>query len=253
MYTILMQAGLIFWWIILLTFLQKYHYKILNFLTKNTHIIIKKIFRFFIRIWIIIHELCHLFFWVLSWSKVKNINLFSKNWWSVTFETKNYIWALSQHYDKPGFIFMLFLNQIGIFLTSLWPLIFWIFVTFLLQDKLQVPLSFSQVNDFLWSLSGENIAYLAIYFLLIPSFALSVQDIKHFVISRQSWLGATIVGSIINMIIFSLFVIFLTIFYELFILFFIFYIIIFIILLLWAGLKIILTYLYKLWKKSFSS
>ena len=227
---ILIEISTIFFGIILVTFLQKYHYKMLNFLMKNSHFFMKKIFQFFIRFWVIIHEICHLIFWILSWSKVKNISLFSKTWGSVSFETKNYIWALGQHYDKPGFIFALFLNQIGIFLTSIWPLIFWIVVTIFLQNYLEIPLEINKIPDFLLALNIKEILILLLYFLLIPSFILSFQDIKHFIISHQSSLGATIIASGINIIIFVLFLWFLTIFFEFFSLFFIFYICIFCIL-----------------------
>lgn len=251
MQILIIELLTLLWWIVLLTILQRFHYKMLYFLTRKQNFLIQWFFQFFIRFWVIIHEICHLFFWILSGAKVNKINLFSKNWGSVSFQTKNYIWALSQHYDKPGFLFWLFFNQIWIFLTSLWPLLFGIIFTYLIQNYLQIPLEISKIPEFLLQLNIFQILIVSVYFLLIPSFILSFQDIKHFIISRQSNFAATIVWSIINTLIFVIFLLFLTLFYEYFLLFFILYCWIFIILffVFWLiKLFLIVKKGFRLWK-----
>lgn len=235
---LLFEATILFFGIFFLSVLQKYHFKMLYKMMRNFHSFLKLFIQFFIRFWVIVHEICHLIFWILSGAKINKIQLFSKTWGSVSFQTKNYIWALSQHYDKPGFLFWLFFNQIWIFLTSLWPLLFGIIFTYFVQSYLQIPLEINKIPEFFLQLHIYEIGILILYFLLIPSFILSFQDLKHFIISRQSNFAATFAGSFINTIIFILFLFFLTLFYEFFILFFIFY----------CGVFILLFFFYLLHK-----
>ena len=248
---ILIKWIIIFCIIIILTFFQKYHFKMLFFLSNNLPKIFSYIFKFFIRLWIIIHELTHLIFWIISWWKVKNIKLFAQNWGQVQFETKNYIWAIWNNYHKRWFFLFLFFNQIWIFLTSIWPLILWLLFNYIIIIKLywfdielnNYILDYSIIYpSFVKIFSNFTNTYIfIIYILLLPSFILSFQDISNFIISKQENKLATFWWSIINSIIFISFILFLTLFYEIFLYFLFFYLIIFIVLALISLLvKIIL-------------
>ena len=235
---------IILWIIIILTFLQNFHFKMLYFLSNNLPKIFSYIFRFFIRFWIIIHEILHLFFWIICWWKVKSIKLFEKNWGQVEFITKNYIWAMWENYHKSWFFLFLFFNQIWVFLTSIWPLIWWLIVNYIIIIKLyQLEIDPNNLNlDFSIIYSSlYNMIIFIVYILLLPSFLLSFQDLSNFIISKQESRLATFWWSIINTIIFILFLLFLTLFYNIFLYFLFFYLIIFILLILISLiLKIIL-------------
>lgn len=228
--SLLIEIAIIFWGIILLTVLQKYHFKMLYYLAKQYHSLLRYIIKFIIRTWIIIHEVCHMIFWILSGAKIKKVELFRKDGGRVSFETKNYIWHLSQFSWHPGYMFQLFFNQIGIFLTSIWPLIFWIVFTYLIIFSLNIDISTENYSDIFSVLEVKDYWILLLYTIIIPSFILSYQDIKNFIISAQDSIGATIIWSFINTLIFMCFLAFLTFFFEYFLFFGIFYIIIFIIL-----------------------
>jgi hypothetical protein len=249
MSSLIIEVSIIFWGIILLTILQKYHFKILYYLAHKYHSFFRFIIKFIIRTWIIVHELSHLLFWIISGAKVKKVELFRKDWWRVTFQTKNYIWHLWEYYDRPGFMFHLFFNQIGIFLTSIWPLIVWIISTYFISHYLD--LNILNYKERLFSLEVFEYWILIIYAIFVPSFILSFQDIKNFIISHQTNLVSTIAGSFINTIIFLCFLAFLTFFYEFFLFFGLFYIGIFILLLAYFSLNCIyFKYLKKIFKKS---
>lgn len=224
---ILIKSLVIFFLILLLTFLQKYHFKMLRYISSKYHNIFRIFILSIIRFWVIIHELSHLFFWIISWAKIHKVELFRKDWWRVTFWTKNYIWHLWQYWWNPWYLTKLFLNQIWIFLTSIWPLIIWMLITFLLFYYLKLPFEFNLLKDFLYTSNIYIITSILLYIILIPSFILSYQDIKNFIISKQDNLWATIIWSIINTIIFILFLFFLSLFYNYFIIFSIIYILLF--------------------------
>lgn len=186
--------------IFLSTVLQKYYYIILNKIASLSYFT-NKVFSFVIRFWVIIHELCHLFFWFLSWNKIKEINLFDKTWWKVIYETKDYIWNLSQNWFSFNYFFFLVLNQIWLFLTSIWPLFFWILISYLFFWIFFLDMDFSNIwNIFIFWI------FLFFYSIFIPSFVLSFQDISIFLISKQSWFFSTIFWSIINISIFLWFI-----------------------------------------------
>jgi hypothetical protein len=249
MHDLFIQISVIFWGIILLTVLQKYHFKILYYLAHKYHSFFKYIIKFIIRTGIIIHECSHLLFWVLSWAKIKKVELFRKDGWRVTFQTKNYIWHLAEYYDRPWFMFHLFFNQIGIFLTSIWPLIVWIIVTYILSYYLGINIY--NYSEIIFQLNIFQYAMLILYAVIIPSFILSFQDIKNFIISKQTNLASTIVWSMINTFIFLCFLSFLTFFYDFFLFFGLFYIIIFMLVLAYFSLNYIYyKYLKKFFKKS---
>lgn len=234
---VFIQISVIFWGIILLTILQKFHFKMLYYLSKKYHNSLRYMIRFIIRTWIIIHEVCHLIFGFLSGAKIKNIELFRKDWGRVTFETKNYIGHLSQYSWHPGFMFQLFFNQIGIFLTSIGPLIFGIGLTYFVIYSLNINIVTQNYIEILSGLRLKDYGILLLYTIIIPSFILSFQDIKNFIISSQDSIWATIAGSFINTIIFICFLWFLTFFYEYFLFFWIVYLSIFIILFLFWSIN----------------
>lgn len=190
---------IIIWIIIFSTFLQKYYFVVLEKI-KNSSKVSSIIFGFIIRFWVIIHEFCHLIFGFLSWNKIKEVRLFDKNWWKVVYETKNYIWALSQNWHNLNFIFFLILNQIWLFLTSIWPLVFWIWLTYFLVNYFLVLDYSILLNILLWWF------FVILYSIFIPSFVLSYQDLSIFMISKQDWILATIFWSLINSIIFLSFI-----------------------------------------------
>lgn len=188
--------------ILFTTFVQKYYFLLLQNM-RIIHPLLGRIFGYIIRFWVIVHEMCHIFFVFLSGNKIKEIRLFGKNGGRVTVEYKNYIWDLPKHGLSLWFFSALILNQIGLFLIWFWPLFFWIVLNYIifnyfwiasLNDFLDVPITFSLV------------AIVIGYSILIPSFALSIEDIEKFFISPQESRPATIVGSFINALIFLLFV-----------------------------------------------
>jgi len=225
MLNVLIQSLIILVWIILLTIFQRYHYKMLDYLAHKYHSIFKWIIKFIRRFWIIIHELWHLFFWVLSGAKIQKVELFRDDWWRVVFATKDYIWHLPKYSWHSWYLFKLFFNQIWIFLTSIWPLIFWIISTFLIVNYFDIPLNFNEFKSYILNhkFDYKTIWITIIYIIFIPSFLLSIIDIKNFIISRQDWYFATIFWSFINTFIFICFLAFLTFFFDFFLFFFIIY------------------------------
>jgi len=215
------QSIIIFVLIIFLTFLQKYHFIMLDYLSKVYWWIFRILIRFLIRTSIIIHELSHLFFWILSWAKIHKVELFRSDWWRVSFWTKNYIWHLSEYSWSPWYLTILFFNQIWIFLTSIWPLIIWITSIFFLIFYFNIPFDIKNLNNLYLFLNESylNYFYLICIIIFIPWFILSFQDIKNFIISKQDTFWATFVGSFINTIIFIIFLLFLSFFYNYFLLF----------------------------------
>lgn len=213
----LVDVWIVFWIVLLSTFLQKYYFLVLHKI-KSKSIFLQFIFWFIIRFWIIIHEFMHLFFWFLSWNKIQEIHLFDKNGWKVIFQTKNYIWALSQYWLSLRFIFWLIFNQIWLFLTSFWPLFFWVVATFFFFWYFEIY----TLDDFKNNFSNFDFIFmLVIYSIFIPSFILSYEDISIFFISKQENILATIFWSIINILIFVWFLFtFSSFFKEYFIFFF---------------------------------
>ena len=226
--------------IVCTTFVQKYYFLVLNS-TKNIHSVLWYIFGFIIRFWLILHEICHLFFGFVSGNKIVEIRLFDKNDWRVTFQSKNYIWDLSKYGMSSWYLFALILNQIGLFLISFWPLFFWIalsyfiFTYFWITDidaLLQIKMSYSLVFIILF------------YSIFIPSFALSFEDIEKFFISRQENIAATVIWSIINFLIFFSFIL---IFSYFFVNYFIFFWILFLMMFFFQAM----IYVTFLWIKNF--
>lgn len=249
--SLFIEITIIFWGIILLTTLQKYHFKMLYYLAHKYHNFFRYIIKFIIRIGIITHECSHLLFWIISWAKVKKVELFRQDWWRVTFQTKNYIGHLAEYYDRSWFMFHLFFNQIGIFLTSIWPLIIWIIFTYILLYFLWIKIDTWTPEEVYKIFTWKEYIALIIYAIFIPSFILSFQDIKNFIISKQTNLASTIVWSFINTIIFFAFLAFLTFFYDFFLFFWLFYIWLFLILFAYFSLNYMyFKFLKKFFKKS---
>lgn len=214
MIEILLESFYIFLIICVLTLWQKYYFKNIYYIEYR----LKKlwfIIKVFLRIWVIIHEFCHLFFGILAWNKPVKIDLFSKNWWKVSFQTKDYIWSLPNYWFSAGYFFRLILNQVGIFLTSIWPLFVWIVLNFFLINYLEIDI-FNLKN---FEINYINFIIIVLYSIFLPSFILSYQDIKNFIISKQSNIFATILASLINTSIFVAFLWAMTFLFEWFILF----------------------------------
>jgi len=183
---IFINIFIIFWIIFLSTFFQKHYYKILWFISWKSPKIIRLKIKFITRFWIILHEFSHAFFSFLSWHKIQEINLFSKNWWNVKYLYKNYIQGFWKWIFSFNYWIKLIFNQIWIFLTSFWPLIFWIILNYFFWniifwiDIKNLDANFLEIFK---NLDFLKIIYLIIYFLLIPTFILSWKDISHFFIS----------------------------------------------------------------------
>jgi len=197
--------------IFFLTFLQKYHFRMLYYIKARSNRFVNILVVVVLRIGVIIHEFSHLLFWLLFGAKIKKIELFKKNWGQVSFATKDYI-ANIAFIDKNKFRYFLKLlyNRIWIFLTSLGPLIVGIFLNILIINlftgnqifSLNPDIDFSQIHTslFLFSL-------LVIYgFLILPSFILSFKDISHFFFYKWQNRWASIIGSIINISTFIFFI-----------------------------------------------
>ena len=234
----------IFLLLISLTFFQKYYYTILFFIRAKSPNILWKIINFIVRFWIILHEFSHVFFSFLAWHKIQEINLFSKNWWNVKYQYKNYIQSFWRWFFSFEYWILLILNQIWIFLAAIWPLIFWIILNYFFWNNL-IWINFSFENFFLnykfflYELNWIKIFFITIYFILIPNFVLSWQDISHFIISRQKTKIATFVWSIINILIFIIFLFLFSLSFNFFILFCLwFFISFFVILFFWILVKI---------------
>ena len=234
------QILVIFFLILILSFFQKYYYILLNYL--KSFFWLKYIINFIIRIWVILHEFSHVFFTFLAWNKIQEINLFSKNWWYVKYQYKNYIWNLWEWFWYLFFWIKLIFNQIWIFLSSAWPLIFWtIFTYFFWHDLIWI----NNYNEILYKLNWINILYIIIYIILIPNFILSWKDISHFIISKQNRFLATFIWSCINFIIFIWFLSIFTLVLNYFIIFSLSFFISFFILLILSFLLFILNFIAK--------
>ncbi len=228
----LIDGTIIFVLILILTFLQKYYYKILFYLKRYKFL--KHTVSFIIRTWVIIHEFAHVFFAFLSWAKIQEIKLFEKTWWYVKYSYKNYIQAMAEGMNSFSYWILLILNQIWIFLTSLWPLILWIWLNYifwyyLIWLDLQNFQDFNNILEYIWYL---DIVYLFVYILIIPSFVLSWKDISHFIVSKQNNIIATFIWSFINIFIFILFMMLFSLTLHYFILFVIWFLLSFSILLI---------------------
>ncbi|MDD2515979.1 MAG: hypothetical protein PHF46_01000 [Candidatus Gracilibacteria bacterium] len=229
--------------IFFLTVMQRIHFKILNKMQSSSKII-SILGKTLFRIGVIIHEFSHLIFAILSFSKIKKINLFSKTGGSVQYSTPDYIGELPLYYDNSMYWIRLFLNQIGIFLISIGPLIVGIILNyFFVKNFLGIKGEFFDINEYLqvfskdWLKASGFVIYTVFF---IPSFILSFQDFSNFIIARQGNIGATVVGSFLNTTIFILFIAFLTNFITIFTSFFIFYIISFCVLLIFFVIYMIL-------------
>lgn len=240
---ILINSIIIFCWIIILTIFQYFHFIILNII-KNFSFIFSIIWNFLFRIWVIIHEFSHLLFWLLFGAKITKIDLFSRTWWSVSYQTKDYIGNMV-YSDKIQFFWIkLLLNQIWIFLTSLWPLIVWICLNyFFIRNYLGIKSEIFELNEFIKIFSSDYLKFLVFIWytvFFIPSFILSWQDISNFFIHKWDNIWATIVASLINTIIFAGFLVLISNFLNIFLSFFLFYLISFLMLLVFFIIFIIL-------------
>ncbi len=211
---ILLKSLYIFLIIVWLTIMQKYYSQNMYYIV-NKQKILWIIFRIIQRIWVIIHEFCHLFFGILAWNKPKEIHLFKANWWNVVFETKDYIWSLPNNWHSPIYLFYLVLNQIWIFLTSIWPLLVWVVLNIFVIKYLDINIT--DLKSF--KIDIYKIIVIIIYSIILPSFVLSYKDIKNFIISKQSNIFSTIFASIINTLIFVWFLIAMSFLFDGFLIF----------------------------------
>lgn len=198
------------------TFLQKYYFLLLHKM-KEEHIFLHAFIGFIIRFWVIIHEFCHMFFWFLSGNKLKEISLFDKNGGKVVYATKNYIGHLSEYGLSLNYIFLLIFNQIGIFLTSFWPLIVGVGLSFFVFQYLRIT-DIATLKSF--DFDYKSVLFLIFYSIFIPSFVLSYEDISKFFISKQYGIFSTFFGSLINTAIFVWFMVLFSSFIVNFVVFF---------------------------------
>lgn len=198
------------------TFVQKYYFILLHKM-KEESIFLSAFIGFIIRFWVIIHEFCHMFFWFISGNKLKEISLFDKNGGKVVYETKNYIGHLSEYGLSLNYIVLLIFNQIWIFLTSFWPLIVGVGVSFFLFQYLWIT-DWTSFQNFDYNI--KSIIIVLLYSIFIPSFVLSYEDISKFFISRQYGIFSTFLGSIINTAIFVGFMVLFSSFIVNFVVFF---------------------------------
>lgn len=229
--------------IFFLSLFQKLYYLIL-FKIANLWYKINFIYRFIIRFWVIIHELSHMFFAILTWNKISKVDMFKDDGGEVIILSKNYIWELPKYWFSFNFILLMVLNQIGLFLVSFWPLLFWIIFIYLFCNYLWIYSFYDIINIKFNFLNSIIIFFLSIF---IPSFVLSFQDIKWFFVSNQEYKLSTLVWSLINSIIF---VLFLFIFWDLIIWYFIIFCFIFLIMFL---LQLIFYILLKIFYIIFNS
>lgn len=210
----------IFFIIIFLTFFQKFYYKMLFFLKENSFFEI--IFAIIIRTGVILHEFSHMFFAFIAGNKILKVNLFAPSGWYVKYAYKNYIASIWEGMWKIKFWLLLFLNQIGIFLTSLGPLIVWIALNRFFRNYI------AWANFDIWNLDYQSIVdsldvwkitLIIFYIIFLPSFVLSWKDISHFIISKQNRFLATFIASLINTLIFIWFLFLFSYFFDYFVLF----------------------------------
>ncbi len=230
------------------TFFQKYHYIILYKIWHFSWKVFTLVSNFFIRLWVIIHEFAHIFFAFISWAEIKEVKLFSKDWWHVRLSNKDYIWAIwSNNMNPILFWLFLFFNRVWVFLTSLGPLLFWILISLLLVNfsfwfsllSINTDISYYDFNQ-LWFL---NVFILFLYwFFLWQSFILSWQDIKNLFFYNWTWVIEIFVGSLINTFFFILFLFIASYLYIYFVFFWTVYFI-------WFLTLLIIYYLLLLIKK----
>ncbi len=237
--------------VLLTTFLQKHHYILLFKIWKMAWKFWQIISRILIRIWVILHEMSHIFFAFVSWQEIKDVQFFSPKWWKVKILNKDYISAIGYFKGNPiFFIIWLIFNRIWVFLTSIWPMILGIFISLLLINySFGMPL-FS-INYDLSQYQFSELSLLNIFILLIfwifmfQWFILSWQDISNFVFYRWFSILESLFGSLINFVIFMIFVVLSSYFYLYFLFFWIVYIasflmvlLMFFVLYLWKQFKI---------------
>lgn len=229
--------------IFFLTVMQRIHFMILNKMQSSSKII-SLLWKVLFRLWVIVHEFSHLLFVIFSSSKVIKIDLFSKTWWSVQYESKDYIWSLPLYYDNSMYWIKLVFNQIWIFLNSMGPLIIGIILNyFFVKGFLWVKWEFFDINEYLQIFSKDwlkAIGFVIYTVFFIPSFILSFQDLSNFIVARQGNTWATIVWSVFNTIIFIFFIAILTNFIMIFTSFLVFYIVSFCVLLVFFIIYLIL-------------
>lgn len=207
-----------------LTFLQKYHFKMLFYIMRSRWIFSKFII-FVNRAGIIIHEFSHLIFVVLSWAKISNITLFSKTWWNVSFEYADYIWSLPYSWGWIWWVILLIFNKFMIFLSALWPLLVWMLLNSLLM-KYVLWINYFDINIWILNINNSFLSWFILFLYAIffmPYFILSYKDMTSFVYYNWSNVFAKFFGSLINVFIFILFLLFLTYFYNYFLSFFVVY------------------------------
>lgn len=213
-----------------LTFLQKYHFRMLFYIMR-TKWIFSKFIVFINRIWIIVHEFSHLIFVLFSWAKINNITLFSKTWWNVSFEHADYIWSLPYNSWGIWSVFVLILNKFMIFLSALWPLILWMILNAVLM-KYVFWISYFWYWIWIWNLTHSFVSWFVLILYSIffmPYFILSYKDMQCFVYYNGTNFLAKIIWSFINIIVFWLLLFLLSYFYNYFLSFFIIYILSFLI------------------------
>lgn len=230
-YEILLSIFMIF----LLTFLQQVHFKILFKITKKTSLILDWFVRVLLRVGIILHEFAHLIMWFLFWAKIQKIELFSKYWWKVVFSMPDYLWGI-WYYHSFRFYLMVIVSRIWIFLTSLSPLLVWIFFnTFLFYFLFWGSLfDFDELS--FWFLNSLIFVVYALVFL--PSFLLSYQDLKSMFLYNWKFLIDRIVWTVLNIFIVFFAIIGLWVFFEYLLMFFITYLLAFgwIVFIFWLNL-----------------
>ncbi len=210
---IIINSLILIFWIFLWTSLQKVYNLILGKII-STNLQLSKFVWSIVRAWVIMHEFCHLIFGLVTFIKIKEVNLFEKNWWNVKYETRNYIWDLPLHYHDWRYWFLLFFHQIWMFLISIWPILIWVLLNHLLLSDVFWIQGYQELRNL------NFFGFISMFFyslLIIPSFMLSFQDIKNFIISEQENEWATIIWSVINTMIFFVFIICLSFFVTYFV------------------------------------
>lgn len=202
--------------IIWTSILQKFHYDMLFFLRDQSIFIIRWWFNIITRIWVILHEFSHLIFVIIFGWKVHEIKLFSKRGGHIKYSVPDYIWSLGHTSMWLFFWIKLIVNRIWIFMVAIWPLIVWILITMWLAYRLfEIPFLTTQFHINLNQLNIQNsiifILYLSIF---LPSFILSFQDISNLLVYRWDNIFATIIGSIFNIIIFTIFLVWIAYLYD---------------------------------------
>jgi len=223
-----------------LTLLQKYHYKLLFFLQKKTGGHGKYFFDFLIRVWVVIHEISHLVFAFLLWLKIRKINIWHPKGGQVELLSEDYIADLPFHNENKLFYWIkLIYNRISVFLTALWPLIIWYFLTNLIINLLY----WREVRSFhTLSVSHFEISWLvgilfSVYLIFIlPAFLLSFKDLSNLFFYKWENLVATVVWTAITTWLFAIVLITIAQRYTYFEVFMFLYVLVFVLLCLLSGL-----------------